>query len=164
MKKQILYIDMDGVVADFDKAIKMHCPDLHTGDNFPDYESRSKQVYKICGSSPRIFLDLEPIEGAIPRVHALSFHYEIYFLSTPMWSVPESYTDKRLWLEKHFGGWSTNRLILTNRKDLMIGDYLVDDRLRNGAGEFKGKHIHFRQEEFPNWEAVDIFLMSKLTN
>jgi 5'-nucleotidase len=45
-------------------------------------------------------------------------------------------------------------LILTHRKDLNIGDYLVDDRLRNGAGEFQGKLIHFGTDEFPNWEVT----------
>ena len=41
MKKKILYLDMDGVIADFDLAIKEICPELETSDNFPDYETRT---------------------------------------------------------------------------------------------------------------------------
>lgn len=29
MKKKILYIDMDGVIADFDKRILDYCPDIN---------------------------------------------------------------------------------------------------------------------------------------
>lgn len=71
-----------------------------------------------------------------------------------MWLVPESFTGKRLWVEEHFGELATKRLILTHRKDLAIGDYLIDDRKANGAGEFTGVHIHFGTEHFPNWRKV----------
>ena len=30
-------------------------------------------------------------------------------------------------------------MFITHRKDLLIGDYLIDDRLANGAKDFKGK-------------------------
>jgi hypothetical protein len=43
--------------------------------------------------------------------------------------------DKRIWIERYFGKLATN-LILTQRKGLNIGEYLVDDRTWNGAGEF----------------------------
>ena len=82
----------------------------------------------------------------------------MYFLSTPMWDIPESYTDKRLWLEKYYGDLAKKRLILTNRKDLAIGDYLIDDRLKNGSEKFKGKFIHFGTRTFPDWETVIAFL------
>jgi hypothetical protein len=39
-------------------------------------------------------------------------------------------------------------------KGLLIGDYLIDDRTANGAGEFTGKHIHFATDEYPNWDIV----------
>jgi 5'(3')-deoxyribonucleotidase len=75
-----------------------------------------------------------------------------------MWDIPESYTDKRLWLEKYYGDLAKKRLILTNRKDLAIGDYLIDDRLKNGSEKFKGMFIHFGTKAFPDWESVITFL------
>jgi 5'-nucleotidase len=33
-----------------------------------------------------------------------------------------------------------------------MGDYLIDDRLKNGAGEFKGELIHFGTDKFPELE------------
>ena len=50
---------------------------------------------------------------------------------------------------------------MTHRKDLLRGDYLIDDRLKNGAGEFKGKLLRFgtdwetgEKNEFPTWKEI----------
>ena len=34
-------------------------------------------------------------------------------------------------------------MFITHRKDMLIGDYLIDDRLANGAGNFKGELLRF---------------------
>lgn len=154
MTKKTLYIDMDGVIADFDGRIKKYEPSLHTGDEYPDYESRSHRVNAICEANPRIFKDLKPIKGSIEAVKQLFPLYDLYFLSTPMWNVPESFMDKRLWLEQHFQQEAEHRLILTHRKDLNLGHYLVDDRKRNGVENFEGIHIHYGTDLFPNWDKV----------
>jgi 5'-nucleotidase len=152
--KKILYLDMDGVIADFDHAIKQLSPGLETTDALPNYEEREAMVDKICADNPIIFHTLKPIDGAIEAVNKLFEIYDVYFLSTPMWSLPSSFSGKRLWLEDHFGDLAKKRLILTHRKDLAIGHFLVDDRKKNGAGEFTGIHIHFATKEFPNWEVT----------
>jgi 5'(3')-deoxyribonucleotidase len=91
-------------------------------------------------------------------------YYDVYFLSTPMDALFQSYTDKRIWLERYFGSLAEKRLILTHRKDLAIGDYLVDDTTRNGAGNFTGEHIHFGTGDFPDWEAILQYLLAKARN
>jgi 5'(3')-deoxyribonucleotidase len=63
-----------------------------------------------------------------------------------------------LWLEKYYGDLAKKRLILTNRKDLAIGDILIDDRLKNGSEKFNGKFIHFGTKAFPDWKSVISFL------
>lgn len=151
--KKILYIDMDGVIANFDKAINKIVPDLPLGDGH-DYEIRSKMVDKIVTPLNQFFQELEPIEGAIEAVEILKDKYDVYFLSTPMSAVSHSYTGKKEWIEKHFGEWANKKLILTHRKDLCIGDILIDDRHRNGAIDFKGEFIWFGYPTFPNWESV----------
>ena len=162
LKKKVLYIDMDGVVADFWKAIQINQPKIDDKKYFPVYADQEKEVDAICERNPHIFKYLSPIEGAIEATKPLFEKFDVYFLSTPMWDVPESYTDKRLWLEKHYGNLAKKRLILTNRKDLDIGDILVDDRLKNGAKDFKGIHVHFGTKEFPDWESVVNFLKTQV--
>lgn len=157
-KKKILYIDMDGVIADFDHAMKTLDPTLDMGDDAPDYEARSKRVDTLCEDNRDVFHNLKPIDGGVEAVTELFSLFDVYFLSTPMYNVPESFTGKRIWIEKHFGHLAHKRLILTHRKDLAIGDFLVDDRTKNGAAEFTGTHIHFRKAGFEDWSKTLAFL------
>ena len=39
-----------------------------------------------------------------------------------------------------------------------IGDYLIDDRTKNGAGEFNGELVLFGSENYPNWKSVEEYL------
>lgn len=153
--KKILYIDLDGVCANFDKRVL----ELYPGLNLVSKVDRGDVIDKICESSENFFIELEPIKDSVESILELSSHYEIYFLSTPMYNVPASYTHKRIWLEKHFQDFAKKKLILTHRKDLCIGHFLVDDRTKNGAGEFKGVHIHFGQGNFKTWKEVKDFLI-----
>lgn len=157
MNKEILYVDMDGVVADFDKYIRGHNPTIDTMDM-----GRAEEVDRIMAENRRMFLDLEFIKYAPESIEVLKPHYNIYFLSTPVWDIHESWGDKKIWLESIFGDFAKKRLILTHRKDLALGRYLIDDRTTNGAGEFTGEHIHFGTEKFPDWDCVVLYLLNKL--
>lgn len=159
---KILYIDMDGVVADFELVMQQIAPHIELGDNGTlPYEVRSKLVDEAVLNTPGFFEYLPLINGAKDAVFKLrdSGKYEIYFLSTPMCNVFHSYGGKREWLHISFGDWTEKRLILTHRKDLAIGDYLIDDRTRNGAGEFKGELLFFAGEKYPNWESILNYLL-----
>jgi 5'-nucleotidase len=143
--KEIVYFDMDGVLADFAAGVHKILPGFHLGEG-PDYEQRSTLLKKTLAKSKHkhIFRDLPVIDGAIEAVKDVAEHYEVYFLSTAMDEVPESYTDKFLWIRKHFGDWATKRLILSAQKDLSLGTYLIDDTTRNGAGDFTGTPYRFK--------------------
>lgn len=141
--KQTLYIDMDGVLVNVKAAIVKKY----------GYDGLER-IGEILDEDASIFMDAEPIEGAVESFKQLSKLYNVYILSTAPWSNPESWMIKRLWVEKHLGNEAFKRLILTHHKELMIGSYLIDDRTNNGAGEFKGEHILFGNSTFPNWNAV----------
>lgn len=145
---KILYLDMDGVVVDFEAGIREIYPEL---DNLK-FDEKSDKIDEVVALNPRIFETLTPMNGAIEAVKELFSLYDVYFLSTPMWAIPESYMGKRIWLEKHFGEDAKKKLILTHRKDLAIGDVLVDDRINNGASSFKGELIRFGKSEHPTWK------------
>ena len=150
---------MDGVVADFEQSVLNICPELNTVAIYRNSKKRDAKIDQICATEPSFFHNLLPMEGAIEAVKQLFLLYDLYFLSSPMWGVPESYSGKRIWIETHFGVLAKKRLILSHRKDLHIGDFLVDDRTRNGAGEFQGFHLHFGTKAFPDWEATLAFLI-----
>jgi 5'(3')-deoxyribonucleotidase len=157
MQKKILYIDLDGVVADFDKHIRTVYPAFDR--DFIDEQSRHDKVDEIAGNDPHLFQFLHFIKDAKKSVLVLTKYYDVYFLSTPMWKIPESYAGKRIWIRNNFGEYFDKRLILTHRKDLCIGDYLIDDKKVNGAGEFKGMHIHFGVGQFQDWLEVENYLV-----
>ena len=88
-------------------------------------------------------------------------HFDVYLLSTPMWDHPRSWTDKRTWVAANLGDSATKRLILTHNKGLVKGDYLIDDRIVNGVGNFEGEHIHFGQSPHNTWFEVMNYLKNK---
>ena len=154
--KKILYIDLDGVVADFDGAIRRLYPEIDLLR--PDL--KDKRIDEILENQHHIFEHLKPLPEAVHSVTILMEYYDVYFLSTAPWIAEYSGSDKRIWVEKMFGDLAKKKLILTHRKDLCIGDYLIDDRLKNGAGEFTGELLHFGPgNDFPNWETVMSYLM-----
>ena len=60
---------------------------------------------------------------------------------------------KREWLEDYFP-YLKRKLILTHRKDLLIGDILIDDSRYRGQPDFQGEWFWFNKNwNNRNWEA-----------
>ena len=152
--KKIVFIDMDGVLVNFEEAMN-NC----YKDN-PEF----KKMYKSNPDEiPGIFKDPKPINGAINSVNTLaeSGLYNLFIATTASWGNPEAAMHKRLWIENHFDALFEKKMIITHRKDLLIGNYLIDDRLKNGAAEFSGELLSFgwayEKEEwnkYRTWEDI----------
>ena len=147
MSKKVLYIDMDNVLVDFPTGIEQLTDDIRT-----EYEDRLDEV-------PGIFALMQPKQGAIEAFEQLSEVFDTYVLSTAPWENPSAWSDKLLWVKKFLGKNAYKRLILSHHKNLNAGDYLIDDRLKNGADRFTGEHIHFETEQFPDWDSVVAYLL-----
>ncbi|MDA9785955.1 hypothetical protein N9D45_05695 [Gammaproteobacteria bacterium] len=147
--KKILYVDMDNVLVDYPsgKMTEQQIKDF-TGEHLDDF--------------PVIFAQMLPIEGAIDAFNELSIIFDTYILSTAPWNNNNAWSDKVFWVKKYLGKNAEKRLILTHNKHLNFGDFLIDDRLENGAGKFKGELIHFLHDErFLNWGNVLAYLKTK---
>lgn len=153
MKKPILYIDMDNVIVDFKTGMEKL-----EERTLKEYMGRYDEVKGI-------FALMTPMEGAIESIKKLSEKYDVYVLSTAPWNNSSAWSDKNEWIKKYFGGDESSvlykRLILSHHKNLNKGDFIVDDRTKNGVDLFKGEHIHFGNDKFPNWNAVVNYLMTK---
>ncbi len=148
VEKKILYIDMDGVLVNFQSGI-----DRLTEAEKIEYKDQEK-------NAPHIFSKMEPIEGAIEAYKMLAERYDTYILSTAPWNNETALGDKVAWAKKYLGDTIYKRLILSHNKNLNVGHYLIDDRPhKNGAADFKGELIHFRSEKFPDWNSVLDFLL-----
>ena len=152
MSKKILYIDMDGVLCDFFGAIISH--------------KKQHSSYQHPHSKLGFFENLETITGAINAVNKLrdSNIFEPWILTAPSTRNPHCYTEKRLWVEKHFDYQFTKNLIISPNKSLLKGDFLVDDYCEGKGQEyFEGELIHFGTERYANWNLVMEYLKSKVS-
>ena len=145
--KKILYVDMDNVLVDFPSGISKISKQLQS-----EYEDRLDEV-------PNIFSLMDPLKGAIESYKKLSLTFDTYILSTAPWKNSSGWSDKNEWVKKYLGDVAHKRLILSHHKNLNYGDYLIDDRLANGSNLFKGEHIHFGTDKFPDWKSVCSYLL-----
>ena len=144
--KKILYIDMDNVLVDFASAFPKLSSEILT-----EYDSRLDDV-------PDIFSLMEPMPGAVEAFKELSEKFDTYILSTSPWANPSAWSDKLIWVKNYLGPSANKRLILSHHKNLNAGDFLIDDRTKNGVNEFKGEHLHFGTPKFPDWNSVVAYL------
>lgn len=145
-RKKVLYVDMDGVLVDF-----------NSGQLLLDEKTKKEYAGRL-DEVPHFFSTLKPLPGAVESFLRLSERYDTYILSTAPWNNPTALSDKKEWVKKYIGDSAKKRLILTHQKNLNRGDYLIDDRTLKGAGEFEGELILFGSEKFPDWKAVEEYL------
>jgi 5'(3')-deoxyribonucleotidase len=136
---------MDGVLADF----------KHAADNIPN----TKHPDEVLD-----FSKFKVMPGATEAVAKLiDMGHDLFIASTPPWNNPDAWGQKRNWIEEHFPALK-RKVFLTHRKDMLIGDILIDDTTYRGQRDFKGTFIHFGVGyNKMNWtESTD--WISQLTN
>ncbi len=156
-QKPIVYFDMDGTMVDFESA-----------------KSRLDPVtsikYNGCiDEAPHIFSMMDPMPGAVEAYRLLSKYYDVYVLTTAPWDNETACDDKKRWLKQHFGALADSpvykRLFITHRKDMVVGDFLIDDRpTKCGVDHFSGTVIPFgpKYGAFPDWNSVLRYLLSDI--
>tara|TARA_R110000744_G_scaffold151931_2_gene265642 strand:+ start:110 stop:586 length:477 start_codon:yes stop_codon:yes gene_type:complete len=132
-QKLTIYIDMDGVLANFQEAAD---------------KLKEKLPMELGSIKPDEVLDFStftPMPGAIDAVAALiDMGHDVFIATTPPWNNPDAWGQKRNWVEKHLPQLK-RKMFLTHRKDLLKGDVLIDDTTYRGQPEFEGTFMHFGQ-------------------
>ncbi len=116
--------------------------------------------------APGFFRHLPVMEDSVEVLRELNRQYEVFIVSAAM-EFPNSLKDKLDWLLEHFPFFTWRQLALTGSKDLVHGEYMIDDHVKNLKG-FKGKPYIFTAahnleitgyDRINNWkEAAGIFL------
>lgn len=135
--KKIVLIDMDGVLVEL-------------GD----------EVFKDFKNKKGYFINKKPIKGAVEAFKKLSQYYDCYIVTTPVWSNPDCWKEKRLWVEKYLGKCATKKLTLTHNKNLIKGDYIIDDTTNHGVDKFDGEHILYGGSKYKTWDIVLNYLLA----
>jgi len=174
MSKRII-IDMDEVIADpMGEMIEWYKKEYGTEPDkskmigswllgFPE-EHYALILERL--KSPGFFRNLPVMVDSVEVLKELNSRYEVFIVSAAM-EFPNSLKDKYDWLMEHFPFFTWKQLALTGSKDLVFGDYMIDDHVKNLKG-FKGKpYLYTSQhnldvtgyDRINNWkEAADIFL------
>jgi 5'-nucleotidase len=172
---QRIIIDMDEVIADpMGEMIRWY------NEQYGDLPDKTKMVGSwVRGfpethqpvimerlKSPGFFRHLPVMEDSVDVLHRLNERYEVFIVSAAM-EFPNSLKDKYDWLMEHFPFFSWKQIALTGSKDLVFGDFMIDDHVKNLKG-FKGKPYLYTSthnltvtgyDRINNWkEAADIFL------
>lgn len=149
LNKKIVYIDMDNVLVDFPSAF-----DHYDDDVLKEYENNRDEIHHVFGK-------MKPMKDAVEAYNLLDKYFQVYILSTSPWDNPTALPDKLAWIRTHLPSAYKN-VIFSHNKHLHLGEYLIDDRDKNGAGEFEGEHIFFGHETGPkDWRETIDYIFKK---
>ncbi len=81
-------------------------------------------------------------------------HYDVYIVAAAPLHDPDYARRMQEWTFENLGVAAYNRLILTNHKNLLYGDYLIDALTTNGSTDFMSTRIPFADDTFKTWEEV----------
>ena len=138
---------MDNVLVDFKAVLHIQPKEI-----LEAYSGREDEI-------PNLFAQMQPMKDAVESFNKLSEKFDTYILSTAPWNNPTAWSDKLEWVKKYLGDAAYKRLIISHHKNLNKGNYLIDDRTKNGAGKFDGELILFGSEKFPDWQSVCDYLV-----
>lgn len=131
-----IYVDMDGVIADFEiKAIE---------------HGLEPKIFKM---RPGAYTHLPLYLGArsaITHLREMFGSDKIWFLTKPPRNAPYVYAEKAIWMWENFGDDGLHNLIVTMDKSHVGTErsFLLDDRPHKGGVEnFRGHFVHFGAEE-----------------
>jgi 5'-nucleotidase len=142
----IVLVDMDGVLANWDKhygeMLALHFPEAvqipYEERPFMNPQRVMSEQERTIQSLPGYYRHLEPIEGGREALEELEANgHDVLLCSTPAPLNATCASDKYAWVEEHLGKKWVKRTILTHDKTLVLGDVLVDDKpVITGINEF----------------------------
>lgn len=118
-----LFVDLDGVLADFDGFLKEKFGIVNSRQaEAPDFWDRMRAY------PGRLYYEMAPMEGADKLWKVLSRFKPIILTGVP-WSIPGASVDKRQWVAEHFGPEVQVLCVKARNKARWgkKGDVLVDD-------------------------------------
>lgn len=136
-----ILIDMDGVIADFDKEFLQRWRERHPEKLYVPLEQRT--TFYVKDSYPQelrllvseilleasFFREMTPVPGAKEALEEMeSKGFEVFICSSPLSIYGNCVLEKYEWVEKYLGRSWVNRIILTKDKTIIRADYLIDDK------------------------------------
>lgn len=181
MAKLRIGVDLDNVLNNLNVKWVERYNLEHPEDKISLEDIRSWDIGKYVVHGDKIFeylddelLDsLEPLRGSVVGLsHLMNAGHEVFIITA---SDPRSIESKSLWLERYFPFFNQENLIVTQRKELVEVDLLIDDAPHN-IKSFPNKsivfdyawnrHIDKKYKRVYNWVEIveEINRISKIEN
>ncbi|HDS1578422.1 TPA: hypothetical protein QEL15_000443 [Stenotrophomonas maltophilia] len=126
--RRTIYVDLDGVMADFDAAF----PALFGLDH---RLLADDEMWGHINNHPSFFRDLPPMHGAVEFFHSIHHLNPVILTSCPKSNYPLAAMQKRQWVREHLSATCLVLPVLGGRhKPLFMhqpGDILIDDFKEN---------------------------------
>lgn len=131
MLKYKIYIDLDGVLADFDKKVL----DAF-GKTIPEFEKKVlwQKITQYDSTVEKFFETLELMDGAHRLIQFIKEQFDEYEFLTASGFTPHDVADqKRKWATKHFDGIKCNVVRKSENKAMFANpeSILIDDRSKS---------------------------------
>jgi 5'-nucleotidase len=139
--KKTIFVDMDRVLCDFDKAM-----------GTSDFGRNPSEMYDLG-----FFTKLEPLPGALVAMRKLAKKYDVHILTQPAKYSIACYSEKAAWIAQYLPEF-LERLHMSQNKEFFMGDYLIDDNEKWAT--FTGEFILFDPtDSAKEWERICVRLL-----
>ena len=114
-------------------------------------------------SKPVLFISLDDrlknhSSGMPKAVAILAQSYDIHIVSSVDYNLPAECKQVFEWCEANLGVPVWNRVEISNHKNLLLGDYMIDANPDTcGGRDYMGTLIHYGSDAFKTWEDVLLF-------
>lgn len=135
-----ILLDVDGPIADFVGGVLDELKRL-TGRDCKHHVVTQYNIKKALGITDYIWKqiiehikssgfarNLKAHAGAVDAVKALAKDHDVYFVTAPWQSSPTWVYDRTEWLVDRFGRTQGRKIVPTEHKHLIDGDFLIDDK------------------------------------
>ena len=144
-------IDMDEVMADT-MAHFLAKYNSNFGVGLKTEHFQGRHVFEVIEEAHRpeareyfqqeaFFANIPVMPDSAEVIKALTGRFEV-FITTAAMDVPNSFTAKFEWLQRHFPFIPTSNIVFCGDKSIVLADYLIDDNLRQ-LTNFRGEGILF---------------------
>ncbi len=148
-----LYVDLDGVMADFDGAF----PSVFGLDH---RSLADEEMWGHINSHPSFFRDLPPMPGAVEFFRSIEHLNPVILTACPKSNYPHVAAQKRAWVREHLSATCLVLPVMGGRhKPLFMhqaGDVLIDDFGKNCAAWDEAGGIAIKHEG--DWTATRLAL------